>query len=176
MTNNLTCDASTLRDMSKLKLLSPLTKLGYNLHTTSLACKGLDDATRFEVEGLTASGLITVNKFMERDYTAFLKMRQDYPGISRTDCSVIFMAWQYNYLLITSDPYVIDIARKVNVTTLKYSNLLGEMYEANLLTIAEATEKYLELTTVINTRCDLGNQIIPMPEVAYSLINKQSAG
>jgi len=176
MTKNLTCDASTLRDMSKLKLLSHLHKLGYSLHTTSLACKGLDDATRFEVEALTATGLITIDKSNERDYPAFLRMRQDNPGISRSDCSVIFLAWRMKYNLITSDPYVINVASKVNVTAVKYSYVFGEMAASGLLTLAEATEKYMELTTEVNTLCDLGHQVIQLPVMTYSFINKQSAG
>lgn len=176
MTRNLTCDASALRDISKLKLLSHLTQLGYNLHTTSLACKGLDEATRFEVDTCISTGLITVDKSMERDYPAFLKMRQDNPGISRTDCSIVFMSWRMGYKLLTSDPYVIDVARKVNVKTLKYSILFGEMSTTGLLTVTQATEKYMELTTRVNTLADFGEQLIQMPQVNYNFISNQSAG
>jgi len=176
MPKSLTCDSSALRDISKSGLLSHLTRLGYNLHTTSLACNSLDELTRDEVNKYVSEGSIRLFEIRESDYPRFMKMKRDNPAISFTDCSILYMAWHKQHLILTSDPVISGLARSVSIACVSYSLIFGEMAATGLLSLAEATEKYMELTTRINTLADEGVQVVHMQQIVYDYQQKQQAG
>lgn len=176
MTETLTLDSSSLRDIGKLKLIPQLVRLDFKLQTTTIACHLLKGEMRYETDIASTDGTLKVECFSDNEIKLIRQFNRHHPGITLSDCSVLYQAGRDHSFLLTSDHAIRTIALGMKIRVLDHSTLLGKMVEAKLLTIAEATDKYYELTAKVNKHCDTGPPVyILNPDYAVDLL-KHSAG
>lgn len=154
MTKHLIVDASALRDLRRLRLFYPLSRMGYTLHTTTPALTTAGVTTGFITNVTGDSDTFIIEEITETELSGLIAYRVQHPGITLSDCSVLLKSGNYGYTILTSDPAVVSIASLNNIAVLNYVGLFQIMVHNKLLSIAEATEKYLELTTRVNILAD----------------------
>lgn len=166
-------DASALRDMWHYGLLEGLERMGYDVFTTNRAFIASELQPDYTSDVAANFSFIFIEKSTEDEFYRIRALHKQYPATSFTDCSVLVKATDRGYSLLTSDLTIRKIALENGITIINYHTLLGNMVQAEVITILKATEAYLQLTYTTGTLTGY-TQTVQHPAALFSLKTKSN--
>lgn len=166
-------DASALRDMWHYDLLEDLGRMEYGVITTNRAFI----ASQLQPDGTSAVAanlsFIFIEQSTEEEFYRIQAFQRQYPATSFTDCSILVKAIDRGFPLLTSDLTIRKIALETGITIINYHTLLGNMVQAEVITILKATEAYLQIAYTTGTLTGY-TQTVQHPATLFSLKTKSN--
>jgi hypothetical protein len=171
MTKLTTIDAVSIRDFSKLGLLSSFLSLCSEMQTSSTAC----DCIEFPPDVVTydgpVAGKIYVANLTADELDKAFALGVAFEGLAYGDYTVLYMARRDNTMLITADACVAKVAAAMNITVHHYLWVFSEMVKAGTITLEDAIYKYYELARSVNRHAIWEEPVIAL-RAAYSDYNQ----
>ena len=161
----LTIDTIALRDVCRMELLHPLTRLGYNLQTTTFTYNLLNGGLRREIDFAVSAEMLHIMTITDNELTPMLKIQEQNPTLTLADAALLFQCQRDRCYLYTVDSNLRKTATIMDITVLDHSMILGKMVVQHLLDITLATEKYYEVTRWINRYCDTAPPVNNFPSI-----------
>jgi len=148
-------DANILIDLVKLEIEAHFFALNMAFHTTDLVMAELAESQLKVLQPYLANNSLNVYSCSAEDMLIIGVLQSQTSALSVQDCSALWLAKQYNSMLLTSDNKLRKTARSERIDVHGHLWIFDQLSDSGLLTPEMSTGKLIQLCEQINPKLGL---------------------
>ena len=148
-------DANILIDLVKLEIEAQFFALNMAFHTTNLVLGELSESQLHALQPYVLKNSLKVYTCSAEDMLVIGEWQSQRSALSTQDCSALWLAKQYNSILLTSDNKLRKTAKSERIDVHGHLWIFDQLADSGLLTTEMSTGKLIQLCEQINPKLGL---------------------